>query len=72
MKRIVSLAFLAVYAVSAQQNPAPPKPAAAAPAAAPAAADADPVVAVVEGRSWKKSALERMARAMGPNISRQF
>jgi peptidyl-prolyl cis-trans isomerase C len=78
MKRIVSLAFLAVYAVSAQQQTsAPPKPAAAtatpAPAAsAPAATDADPVIAVVEGKSWKKSELERMVRAMGPNISRQF
>ncbi len=63
MKRLVPLAFLAVYAVSAQQAPTPPPQAAAA---------QDPVIAVVEGRSWKKSELERMVRAMGPNISRQF
>ncbi len=32
----------------------------------------DPVVAVIEGKEWKKSELESMVKALGPNISRNY
>lgn len=42
------------------------------PASAPAAAAADPVVAVVEGREWKKSEVERFARSLPQAVQQNF
>ncbi len=61
MKRLVLIGSIVAAAVFAQTAPAPP-----------VVAGDDPVVAVVEGKEWKKSELEAMIRSMGPNITRNY
>jgi len=58
MRFLLLLVFAAALPVCAQTSASQPPE--------------DPVVAVFDGKSWKKSELESMVRALGPNISRSY
>lgn len=66
MKRLFLLGLALLPALCAQTPPITPVPPLG------QAAAEDPVVAVVEGKPFRKSELEMMARSMGANISRNY